>query len=77
MRPIFGGGIHGLKFLGSLFADSASRLAPHNVNGPMAGELVKPGCQHRVCREPARAAGEFNEDGLGDFLRQFRGANLP
>ena len=76
MGPVGGGGVHGVEFLGDLFADLAPRLAADHINGCAAGNLIKPRGEHSVGREAVRLASEVGEGGLGDFLRQLRGADL-
>jgi hypothetical protein len=72
VRPVFGSGIHGLKFLSGLFAKPASCFTTHDVNRPAARDVVKPRREDGARREMRRLPREFDKDGLGHFLRKFR-----
>jgi hypothetical protein len=76
VRPVGVGGVHGAEFVGDLFAGLAPRLAPDDINGGAASDLVEPRGEHRVGREAVRLAGEVGEGGLGHFLGQLRRADV-
>ncbi len=76
VRPIGGGGVHGIHLGGDLFAQLAAGLAADDVNGGAAGDLIKPRGEDGIGRKAAGVAGEVGEDGLGDFLGELRGADL-
>ena len=75
LRPVNIGGIHGVEFVGDLFADLAAGFAANNIDGGAAGDLIQPRGKDRVRREAIRLTAEVDEDGLGDFLRQLPGTD--
>ena len=76
VRPVGGGGVHGVQFAGDLFAQLAAGFAADDINGGAAGDLVEPRGEDGVGREAVRLAGEVGEGGLGDLLGQLRRADL-
>ena len=76
VRPVGGGGVHGVEFAGDLFAELAAGFAADDINGGAAGDLIEPRGEDGVGREAVRLAGEVGEGGLGDFLGELRGADL-
>ena len=76
VRPVGGGGVHGIHLGGDLFAQLAAGFAADDINGRAAGDLIKPRGEDGVGLQPGGVAGEVGEDGLGDFLGELRGADL-
>jgi hypothetical protein len=62
---------------GDLFARLSPRFRANDINGSVARDLVKPGAQNGVRGQFGGVASEVGEDGLGDFLRELRGPDLP
>ena len=77
VRPVGGGGVHGIHLGGDLFAQLAAGFAADDINGGAAGDLIEPRGEDGVGREAVRVAGEVGEGGLGDFLGELRRADLP
>ena len=77
MRPVGGCGVHGIHLGGDLFAQLPAGFAVDDINRGAAGDLIKPCGENGVGFQFAGVAGEVGEGGLGDFLGQLRGADLP
>jgi len=77
VRPIGGGGVHGIHLGGDLFAQLAAGLAADDINGGAAGDLIEPRGEDGVWREAVRVARKVRENGLSDFLGELRRADLP
>ena len=77
MRPVRGGGVHGIHLGGDLFAQLPAGFFSHHINGCPARDLVQPGRQNGVGLQLAGVSREIGKNGLGDFLGQLRGADLP
>ena len=56
VRPVGGGGVHGIHLRGDLFAQLAARFAAHDINGGAARDLVKPGSQNGAGLQPGGLA---------------------
>ena len=76
VRPVGGGGVHGVEFVGDLFAELAAGFSSDDINGGPACDLIQPRAEDGVGREAVRLAGEVGESGLGDFLGELRGTDL-
>ena len=56
MRPVGGGGVHGIHLIGDLFAQLAVGFASGDIDGLAPGHLIRPRAENRVGREPSRLA---------------------
>ena len=77
LPPVISARVHGVHLGGDLFAQLAAGLAPDDVNGCAARDLIEPSANDCVRPEPGGVAGELGEGRLGDFLGQLRRVNLP
>ena len=76
VRPVGGGGVHGIHLRGDLFAQLPARLAAHDVDGGAARDLIQPRGQNGVGLQPVGTARQIDEGGLGDFFGELRRADL-
>ena len=68
--------MHGGDFRGGLFAGLAAGFAAEGVDGGAARDDMQPRCERLAGREIAGAAGEIEEDGLGDLFGELGRADL-
>jgi hypothetical protein len=76
VRPVSGGGVHGIHLGGDLFAQLAAGLPADDIRGGAVCDLVEPGGEDGVRRKTVRIARETDEGGLSDFLSKMCRADL-
>ena len=60
-----------------MFAQLAAGFAADDINGGAARDLIKPRGEDCVGSKAGGVASEVSKNGLGDFLGELQGADLP
>lgn len=72
LLPVRAGFVHAIHFQGGMLAHLTANLGTYGIQGNPTRHLVKPGRQDCVRREAIGLTRQFEENALGDFLREVR-----
>ena len=77
VRPVSGGGVHGIHLGGNLFAQLAASFTADDINRGAASNLIEPCRQNCARSQLVRVLRQIAENGLRYLLGQLRRPDLP